>query len=98
MKNTRVLVNDRVKLKPGNFPFPSGKNYPVIGSPYECIGTVIDTYSETIRGNKKFVCYVKWDNERFTYLYSDDLLVVKHNIDTTGPNFNFKIRKHKGQG
>ncbi len=57
--------DDRVILT-ANTKFYAQMNNPVVGSKYECEGTIINTPT-------KQTCIVKWDNDSSNFYYVKDL-------------------------
>jgi len=91
-----VINESRVKLYGGNYQ-PATTN-PVVGSKYECVGTVI-----SLDNNSHHPIRVRWDNGNHNDYRQRELIVVDvvkepPDIKKLGPNAAFRLktgRRHK---
>jgi hypothetical protein len=74
---------DRVVYISGNY--TTGRDNPLIGTKWECQGTITDSDVSYIR--------VEWDNKRHNSYMPYDLQLVGANKND--PNFAFKLRKRR---
>ncbi len=80
-KDDRVrYISGRHWLGPGN---------PLIGSKYECEGTISGVNSRVNRIS------VNWDNGTTNFYAEDDLELAEHKLDCNNPNAVFRSRKRR---
>ncbi len=90
IKKKELDLGLNVILLPAHY-IPTWK-YPVWGSKYSCIGTIIEIQRDkkTLGGGKATLVRINWKSGAHG-LYSYKTVALASNADTSDPNLGFKI-------
>lgn len=67
---------------------------PVVGTPWECAGTVVHVLVYGDNKTSNTVVFVNWDNERSNYYHPSHLSLADQDLPENNPNKLFKRGRH----